>query len=866
MLLQQQLTTFQQLVGQQLALMGVASSSGSTVSADRSAAKSVGSPDVDRVTGPGGPSGNGHQSHLARASDNGKVEGKDAAATDALPTWKIQEVRARGLTPRQEEHLAQLIAQYNAKTRSSKQVMQRYRRRLADNRASAGFRYSTKEMLYPIIAERSHGSRIWDLDGNEYIDISMGFGVNLFGHNPDFIVGALRDQLEKGMQLGPQAARAGELAELLCELTGMERAYICNTGTEAVFTALRLARLATGRPKVALFSGSYHGHSDIVLGEARGGNADPVGQPMIPGITDGTTADLLVLTYGDPDSLQVLRTHGQELAGILVEPVQSRRPEFQPREFLHQLRALATEVGAALIFDEMVTGFRIAPGGAQQYFEVRADLATYGKVAGGGMPLGVVAGSARFLDGIDGGFWQYGDASYPRSKTTFVAGTFNRIRFRSQPRTRCCRKSAGEVRDCSARLNEKTDRLIERLNALFTDANAPIRAVHFGSLFRFKFTRNMDLFFYHLLLRGIYVWEGRNCMLCDAHSDEDINAIATAVQESIQALQAGGYIAETDCGPCHDLPVVPAPLSCHRTWRRTSRRRQCRQEPLPCLRRLPRSNTDSGSVPRRAEAVTSSNGNRNGWKPSGSLEFSLSFFGIYDAGFDADKYRLLLESARFADQHGFAAVWFPERHFHEFGGLSPNPALLAAALARETRQISLRAGSVVLPIHHPIRAAEDWSVVDNLSDGRIGVAFASGWNPDDFVLAPQNFGRHRELMFTGIEQIQRLWSGKSLTTSGGNGQKVEVRLHPMPRQPTLPMWLTIVNNPETFAKAGELGAGVLTNLMAQDVDLLAQNLRRYRQSLADHGHDPSSGKVTVLVHTLVGEDRDRTRAAAEGSV
>ena len=136
-----------------------------------------------------------------------------------------------------------------------------------------------------------------------------------------------------------------------------------------------------------------------------------------------------------------------------------------------------------------------------------------------------------------------------------------------------------------------------------------------------------------------------------------------------------------------------------------------------------------------------------------------------DSAFDGDKYRLLFEGARYADAHGFSAVWVPERHFHEFGGLSPNPSVLCAALARETHRIQLRAGSVVLPLHHPIRVAEEWAVVDNISGGRVGVAFASGWNPADFALAPQNFGNHRDVMFAGIEQIQDLWRGGSVTVT-----------------------------------------------------------------------------------------------------
>jgi natural product biosynthesis luciferase-like monooxygenase protein/amino acid adenylation domain-containing protein len=227
-----------------------------------------------------------------------------------------------------------------------------------------------------------------------------------------------------------------------------------------------------------------------------------------------------------------------------------------------------------------------------------------------------------------------------------------------------------------------------------------------------------------------------------------------------------------------------------------------------------------------------------------------------------DKYRLLFESAAFADQHGFAAIWLPERHFHSFGGLSPNPSVLCAALARETRRLQLRAGSVVLPLHHPIRVAEEWSIVDNLSGGRVGVAFASGWHPNDFVFAPDAYGKHRDLMFQGIEHVQRLWSGQALPVRDGSGETIEVKLFPMPRQSALPIWITVVNNPETFAKAGEIGAGILTNLMGQTVEDLARNLAVYREARARAGHDPDGGQVTVLLHTFVGEHDAPTRQQA----
>ncbi|MEM8778212.1 MAG: aminotransferase class III-fold pyridoxal phosphate-dependent enzyme, partial [Cyanobacteria bacterium P01_G01_bin.49] len=320
--------------------------------------------------------------------------------------------------------MKKFIEFYTQKTKKSKHLSQKYRPVLADNRVSAGFDLAFKEIHYPIVAERSLGSRIWDVDGNEYIDLTMGLGVNLFGHNPPFIRKVLKEQLEKGIQLGPQSDMAGEVAELICKVTQMERVTFSNTGTEAVMTAIRLARTVTGRNKIALFSGSYHGHFDGTLIKLEQVDGNTYTTPICSGIPLNIAENALVLDYGNPQSLNVIQAHEQELAAVLVVPVQTMRPNLQPKAFLQQLRKLTKQAEIALIFDEMVTGFRIHLGGAQAWFGVDADIATYGKVIGGGMPIGIIAGKATYMDAIDGGMWNYGDDSFPMAKTTFFAGTF----------------------------------------------------------------------------------------------------------------------------------------------------------------------------------------------------------------------------------------------------------------------------------------------------------------------------------------------------------------------------------------------------------------------------------------------------------
>jgi len=248
-----------------------------------------------------------------------------------------------------------------------------------------------------------------------------------------------------------------------------------------------------------------------------------------------------------------------------------------------------------------------------------------------------------------------------------------------------------------------------------------------------------------------------------------------------------------------------------------------------------------------------------------ALQLSLSYFANdEDTADDEDgKYRLLLAGARLADRSGLAAVWTPERHFHSFGGLYPSPAAVNGALAAATSRVAIRAGSVVLPLHDPIRVAEDWAVIDNLSGGRVGVSFASGWHPDDFVLAPDQFSRRRELLREGIDTVRTLWRGEPVRRRNGVGQQTEVRIRPRPVQSELPFWLTAAGSPHTFALAGELGAGVLTNLMAQSLDDLADKIQVYRDAWSSAGH-AGDGHVTLMLHTFLADDAERAYQTARG--
>ncbi len=232
------------------------------------------------------------------------------------------------------------------------------------------------------------------------------------------------------------------------------------------------------------------------------------------------------------------------------------------------------------------------------------------------------------------------------------------------------------------------------------------------------------------------------------------------------------------------------------------------------------------------------------------MDLSLFFFADETDNAD-DGYRLLLDSARFADAHGFSAVWTPERHLHTFGGRYPNPAVTGAAVAAVTERVAIRAGSVVAPLHHPIRIAEEWSVVDNLSHGRVGVSMASGWHAGDYVIRPENYTDRKSVMVDTVDTVRRLWRGEEVEFPDGTGEKRPVRIFPTPVQPELPIWITSSGTPETFRVAGRLGAGLLTYLLGQDHDTLARNIAAYREELAG-----GPGHVVVMLHTMIGADRD----------
>ncbi|MEM8718470.1 MAG: aminotransferase class III-fold pyridoxal phosphate-dependent enzyme [Cyanobacteria bacterium P01_G01_bin.39] len=490
-------------------------------------------------------------------------------------------VISKGNDSTQQEYIDSLVESFGQKTLTSKQIAEQNRLTLAD-KSSLGFNFSLelKEICYPIVCDRSLGSRLWDVDGNEYIDILMGLGINLFGHNPDFVRDAIEKQLSRGIQISPQNNLAGDVARLITEITGMDRVTLSNTGTEAVMTAMRIARAATNKSRIAIFTNSYHGHTDSTLVRAKiteyaknaanrvldksdgwlkalvsplqaglKSSLDSTAVPAALGVSQNAAKDILILDYGNPQSLEIIKANRQDLAAVIVEPIQSRCPELQPKEFLQELRSITQDLGVILIFDEMVTGFRLLPGGAQQWFDVRADLVTYSKIMGGGMPISAIAGKAEYMARIDGGVWNYGDNTIPSVKTTFFAGTFCKhpLALAAAKAVLSEIKTKGDT--LYHQLNQRTERLVRELNQYTEQENIPVKFTCFGSFLAIALSQSkisptaINLLSYQLLDRGIHLRNGdKGGFLSTAHSQEDINSIREAWQSSLKTLQQAEFI------------------------------------------------------------------------------------------------------------------------------------------------------------------------------------------------------------------------------------------------------------------------------------------------------------------------------------
>ncbi|MCH7400136.1 amino acid adenylation domain-containing protein [Belliella sp. DSM 107340] len=480
-------------------------------------------------------------------SNNPKIQLTEAEQTELKkPFGAIARIQKKDveLNDIQKKFIEDHSKRYMNATKSSKAYTQEHRSYMADPRVVSGFKPSLKEMIYSPVVNKSLGSKLWDIDGNEYLDVLNGFGSIIFGHRPDFINERLKEQLENGYEIGPQHPLSGKICKLICEMTDHDRAALCNTGSEAVMGAMRIARTVTDKRLIVSFNGSYHGIFDEAI--VRGVQNKSV-FPAASGIMEESVQNMLVLDYGTDESLRIIQERIGEIAAVLVEPVQSRRPEFRPVEFLKKVREITSKSGSALIFDEVITGFRMHPKGAQGIFKIKADICTYGKVIGGGLPIGAIGGTRRFMDALDGGHWEYGDASLPEIGVTYFAGTFVRhplALVSSLAALEFMKNDAGKMQ---YELTMKTDQLAEELNAFFVQQKLPFEIVHFGSLWKFKpkyEINHTELIFSLMRERGIHIYDGFPCFMTTAHTALDLEKISQTFKNSVLDLMDAGFFME----------------------------------------------------------------------------------------------------------------------------------------------------------------------------------------------------------------------------------------------------------------------------------------------------------------------------------
>ncbi len=431
----------------------------------------------------------------------------------------------------QEEYdNSELIHTYTKKTKKSQNVTQKLRTQLADIRAVTGFNFLQKQSQYPLTFTKAQGSKVIDLDSNEYVDITMGMGVHLFGHSPKFITSALETQLHSMHSLGGRPSLLSEAVKKFCKLTQHERVSFFNTGTEAVTTAIRAARAYTGKNKIIMFEGSYHGHADDTLMKL--GNSGEV-TPRSIGIPVSKADNIVLFSYGDESIFEYIRKHENEIACILIEPIQSRNPTTVLKSYLKKLREDTLKRNIIYIFDEMITGFRLNSRGASEYFDITPDIATYGKIIGGGLPIGLVAGRKEYLDIIDGGYWDYNDKSYPSPNIIFSGGTFFQHPLTLAAMNAVLNELEAQGPTLQTKLNSRTDSMVQELNQIASTYKSPIQVESCGSLFRFKVPPYLDSFYTSMRLEGVYTLKQYNCFMSTAHSEDDIKHIVRCFEKSV---------------------------------------------------------------------------------------------------------------------------------------------------------------------------------------------------------------------------------------------------------------------------------------------------------------------------------------------
>lgn len=463
------------------------------------------------------------------------------------------------LEERHRQFIGKMALELAKTAPKSKENASMHQTHLVDQRKTGGLKKALKPLQFHLTYEKGDGAYLYDIDGNKYIDIASDNGVNLFGHQPAFIKEAIVNRLEKGYPLVGYTEELTQVTRLFSELTGHERVLLTQSGTEAVMWAVRIARAATQKKKIVIFEGAFHGLSDAVLAaKDQFGNSIAMGLGMLQEFAD----ELIVLDYGNMDHLNIIEERADEIAGVLVEPVQSRNPANQPIEFLKEVRKLTLESGVLLIMDEMITGFRACCNGVQGLWKIKGDLATYGKIPAGGMPSGMIAGPAKYMNFVDGGVFGYDDNSMPSVKKALMAGTHTRnpiklaatLAILTEIKKRCSASGKGtcEPNACFLQdLNERTMLMCEELNSFFAMKRVPIVIEYFSSLFRFKFLDDpngvvKELLMILMRMNGVETSPSGNCFLTMAHSDKDIKSIIKAIKQSVDTLLKESFFYESE--------------------------------------------------------------------------------------------------------------------------------------------------------------------------------------------------------------------------------------------------------------------------------------------------------------------------------
>jgi len=427
----------------------------------------------------------------------------------------------------------------------SKEIYERNTRVLAQEVVGTVF------LPYPFYAASAKGSKITDADGHEYIDLTMGFGPLMLGHNPDIAVNAAKAAADKALMLGIPNPYQGELAELLVEASPCaERVMFCNTGTEATMYAIRLARALTGKHEIAMFDGSYHGAHDYVImqGDLDPNPSEPATRAQGSGVPPATVEQIKFLPYRDPHAFELIEKHADELACVLIEPVQSSNPRLDVGDYLKELREVCTRTGVLLILDEVITGFRLAYGGGQERFGIKADLATYGKIIGGGLPIGAVAGSQELMKPFD---------MFGSPNAIFAGGTFGGNPMSMLTGAAVLRelKAHPEIYD---EMKARGDGLAARINDFLREGDYPAQLLHADSMFHLIFSKDPvergrhgadeqtmrleHLYYAHLLKRGVIVPGIHLFFISAAHTEADIDRVVEAMKDSFRAVrEAGGF-------------------------------------------------------------------------------------------------------------------------------------------------------------------------------------------------------------------------------------------------------------------------------------------------------------------------------------